>query len=298
MGIVLYIALFSAIFNLCIGVYILSKNPKNKINRYFFLFVLSIVVFNISEFFIRQSITVETALFWGRIGYNIIILGPCFALSFSLFFPRKNIPKRYNLVYKYLISSVYIMGLIIYFLFINLTSVNDIQYSEWGYRLPINPSTFFVAIWFIIVGGASIGNLAYKYFQRDVNQIEKKQIKLILTGGILMIIIALGTNILPPLFNINIFPMTSLFTSIFVLFVGYAIIKYKFLSLSTTMIAKNILNTIKDSLIVADQNENIINVNKSTLDLLGYHKNELINSSLNRIIRLSEKEEKKKQENI
>ena len=288
MNIVLYIALFSAMINLSIGTYLFSKSPRNKINGYFFLFVLSIVAFNISEFLIRISITGEESLFWGRIGYNVMILGPCFALSFSFIFPRKIIPKRYDLMSKYLIISVYVMALIIYFLFIISTSIQDVKYSEWGYRLPVTSSSFFVVIWFLVIGGSAIFCLAYKYFWGDFSNIEQNQIKFILTGGILMVIMAIGTNVIPLFVYYHIYPTTSLFTSIFVIFVGYAITKYKFLSLSKEMIAENIFSIMNDLVIIVNEKEEVVNVNNSTLKLLGYEKKELVNSSLKQIIRMPE----------
>lgn len=289
----LYISLFSGIFSLSVGIYLFFRNPKSNINKIFFLFVLNIAIFNISEFLTRLSTTAVVALFWGRICYSMLALGPCFALNFSLIFPRKTIPKRYDLISKYVMACIYLIGLIVYIFFIYSTSLQDVHYSEWGYRLPISPSYFFIAIWFLVITGLIFSYLIYKYFWGDNSDIEKKQIKLVLIGAILMVITAVVTNILPPLFNLNIFPMTSLFTSIFVVFVSYTILKYKFLSLSIAMIAENIINMMKDSLIVIDQNENIVNVNKSTLDILGYHKKELINSSLNQIVKLPELGERK-----
>ena len=108
MNIVSYIPLFSAILNLSIGIYLLYKNPRNKINIFFFLFVLSLIIFNIGEFLTRISITAEEALFWGKISYSVLVFGPCFVLNFSLFFPRKIIPKRYDLISKYLMICIYI----------------------------------------------------------------------------------------------------------------------------------------------------------------------------------------------
>jgi len=56
--------------------------------------------------------------------------------------------------------------------------------------------------------------------------------------------------------------------------------------------ADAIVDTMSDLLIVIDKNEKIVNVNKSTLKRLGYHKEELMNFSLKQIIKLPEPEER------
>jgi PAS domain S-box-containing protein len=55
----------------------------------------------------------------------------------------------------------------------------------------------------------------------------------------------------------------------------YALAKYKFLAITPATAAENIISTMADSLILLDKSGNILDVNKSTLDLLGYRKNEL-----------------------
>ncbi|UCD14547.1 MAG: PAS domain S-box protein [Thermoplasmatales archaeon] len=288
----LYIAFFSGILNLSIGIYLLLKNPKSNINRLFLLIVMSIIIFNIGEFFTRLSITAEEALFWGRISYAVLWLCPCFALHFSMIFPRKIIPPRYISIAKYSIICTYVIGLIIYIFFIYTTSSQNILATEWGYRVVLTASSSFIIIWFLIIFGLVIINLAYKFFRGNLYRIEKKQIKIIWTGATLLVVIGFMTNLLPPLLNFKMFPMTSLFTSIFIFFVAYAIIRYKFLSLSPAIIAENILHTMNDLVIIVNEKGDIVNVNNSTLKLLGYEKKELMNYSLNQIVKLPEGEER------
>jgi PAS domain S-box-containing protein len=67
--------------------------------------------------------------------------------------------------------------------------------------------------------------------------------------------------------------------------------------LSPSIIAEKVLETMKDSLIVVNQKGDIVNTNKSTLDLLSYKKNEILNMKLNQIITLPGLE-KNERENI
>ncbi len=282
------IAIFAAFSNLSIGFYIIYKNPKSIINRFFFLIILSIVLYNISEFFTRSSTTIEEALMWGKIGYNILWLTPCLALSFSLVFPKKINFNRYGNIFRYLITFIYVIGLILYLIFLNSVSIQNVKETDFGYRVVLSSSSYFIVVWFLLIFSFVIICLTYNLFFGELQKTEKKQIKILGSGGGLLIFISVGTNLLPPLFNFKIFPMTSVFSFVFVVFVSYAIIKYKFLSISPMLIAENILDTMNELVLVVNEKGNIINVNKSVLNLLGYPKRVILNSSLERIIRLSD----------
>ena len=292
-----YISLTSAILSICIGLYLFSRNPRKAVNRIFLLFVLSIVLFNIGELFTRLSTSIGGALFWGGISYSVLWLGSSFVLHFSLYFPRSIIPEYHKNFSKYLTMFTYLIGLIVYILFIYSLSVQNVKETEWGYRVVLSSSSFFIIIWFLFIIGLTNINLAYTYLRGNLHRIEKKQIKFFWFSSILVVLVSLGTNVMPPLYNYGMFPMTSLFTTVFIFFIAYAIIRYKFLAPSPTIIAENILDTMKDSVIVVNEKEGIVNVNKSTLKLLGYNKKELLNFSLKQIIKSPELE-KKDSENI
>jgi PAS domain S-box-containing protein len=292
-----YISLISALLNVCIGLYLFSRNPRKTVNRIFLLFVLSIVIFNIGEMLTRLSTSIGEAIFWGGISYSVLWLGSSFVLHFSLYFPRSIIPEHHKNLSKYLIWFTYFIGLIVYILFIYSLSVQNIRETEWGYRVVLSSSSLLIIIWFLFIIGLTNIILAFNYLKGNLPRIEKKQIKIFWLSSILVIIISFGTNLIPPLYNYKIFPMTSLFTTIFIFCIAYAIIKYKFLALSPIIIAENILDTMKDSLIVVNEKGYIVDANKSTTKLLHYNKNELLNCTLKQIIRLPESE-KKESENI
>ncbi len=285
-----YIALISGIFNVIIGVYILSLNPKKTTNKIFFLFILGFVIFNISEFFVRISTNQEDALFWGRANYSVLWLSVSFALIFVIHFPRKTISKQYNLIFKNLQVVVFIIGFILYIFLINQLSIQNVKDTEWGFRVILTSSTFFIAIWLIIITGLSTIILIHKYFYRELYRYEKKQIKIFSLSILLVALIAVITNLLPPILNYRIFPMTSLFLLMFAFMVAYTIKKYYFLFPSLELIAENILETMNESVIIIDKNDKIISVNKSTVKLLGYDKKNLIGLSLNKIIELSSRD--------
>jgi PAS domain S-box-containing protein len=126
----------------------------------------------------------------------------------------------------------------------------------------------------------------HTYFKKNIKFNEKKQIQYVIISFLLIVIISLGTNLIPPLFNLSVVPMASLSLALFSLIIVYSMIKYKLMGLTTAETADVVVDTMADSLLVIDENKNIVNVNKSTLDLLGYSENKLMTSPLGKILNL------------
>jgi PAS domain S-box-containing protein len=280
------IGLISGILNACIGLYILILNPKKNTNRFFFLLILSITIYCFGEFFTRISSTPEEALLAGRIAYSVLFYSPVFFVSFSIYFPRKTITEKYNTLSNVLQLLFFILSTILYIIFLFFLNIQNVQESEWGFRVILSSSTIFIIIWYLFASGFSISYLFYKYFFKDLYQYEKNSIKIIAFSVAIVIIIAVVTNLLPPLLNFKIFPMTTIFLFAFAFSVAYAIKKYQFLFPTSELIAENILETMKESVIVLDKNDKIINVNKSAIKLLGYDKKNLKKLPLDKIIEL------------
>jgi PAS domain S-box-containing protein len=280
-----YISLFSAIFTASIGIYVFLLNPKKITNRVFAVFVLFLAIFSISEFMTRVSATKELALLFGRIYYSIFPLISCSGVHFSLVFPRKY-PNDNNIFSrnKSLLSSLYVVGIIAAIIFNLSVSIQDVKMSEWGYRVILNPSTEFIMYWLLVCSCIAIFSLVHTYFKKHITTNEKRQIQFVTIGFLLVVALSLGTNLIPPLFGMSVFPMATVSLAIFSFIVAYSMIRYRLMKLTTAETADIVIDTMADSLLVIDGNNTIINVNKSTLGLLGYTKRELINVPLENIV--------------
>ena len=73
--------------------------------------------------------------------------------------------------------------------------------------------------------------------------------------------------------------MTAFFTLFFPCFVGYAIWKYDLFVLTPATAADTIISTMTDLLILLDAEENIVAVNRATLEKLEYTEDDLIGSA-------------------
>jgi PAS domain S-box-containing protein len=287
MNFAIYISLFSAIFTVSIGIYVFLLNPKKITNRVFTVFVLFVAIFSISEYMTRVSATKELALLFGRICYSIFPLISCLAVHFSLVFPRKY-PNDNNIFsrYKSLLPSLYVVGIITTIIFNLLVSIQDVKMSEWGYRVILTPSTEFIIYWLLVCSCIATFSLAHTYFKKRITTNEKRQIQFVTIGLLLVVALSLGTNLIPPLFGMSVFPMTTVSLMLFSFIVAYSMIRYRLMKLTTAETADVVIDTMADSLFVIDGNKTIVNVNKSALDLLGYTRKELMNVSLENIVNL------------
>jgi len=215
-------AVIACILSSLIGIYVFYKNPKNIQNKVFVLFILFVVVFSISEVMLRFSSSSEEGLLWGRIGYLGVIFAPMALLHLSFVFPRDRTIFARN---KYTLFGLYLIGIVILCIFNLIVSVQDVQLSEWGYRVFLSSKFYFIGVWCLTTGIYMVFNFFYNYIQSKT-MVERKQVRYIFYGGFVIVILSFGTNVIPPMFGVIVFPLSSLSLSIFALFAGSAILKY------------------------------------------------------------------------
>ena len=215
-------AIIACVLSVLIGIYVFYKNPKNIQNRTITLFILSVVAFSIGEAMLRFSNNNEEGLLWGRIAYLGVIFAPLSILHLSFVFPRERTIFISN---KNLIFVIYIIGIVILLIFNLIISTQDVQLSKWGYRIVLSSKFYLIGIWLLITAILGTLNFLYSYIHSKTT-IERKQIKYIFYGVFILIILTFGTNVIPALLGIEVFPLGSISLSIFAVFVGAAILKY------------------------------------------------------------------------
>ena len=83
------LSLFGIIVNLVLLYFVISRGLRNSTNNWFTLFLCTIVLWGISEFFGRLSATTQGAIFWGNFGApGWLFLGPTY-FSFVISFVGK-----------------------------------------------------------------------------------------------------------------------------------------------------------------------------------------------------------------
>lgn len=221
------IIVIAAFLNAFLGFVILLRNSKNKSNRWFGYFVLSLVAWSITMILFRSASTTTNSVFWAIVLYEAAIFIPATFLFFALFFPDGR--TKLN---KFLITSIWIPPIVLLFLTYKIgfiiSGVIDTGIGEkiinWG------PYYFVYNIYFIVYFSIVFVSLFIKFFRSS--GILRTQIKFVLFGTFMPSILANTSNLLLPTFGIFQFNwLGQILTFIMVLFIGYAIAKHHLLNI-------------------------------------------------------------------
>ncbi|MEF8880016.1 MAG: ATP-binding protein [Candidatus Thermoplasmatota archaeon] len=293
----LFIPISSTVFTLLIALYVLFVNHEKKSHIFFSLLVLFFAVFSLTELLVRISPNVSTALLWSRLCYSVIAIAPVVLINFLFLYPQNILDeKNFGLKNSDFLKFLYPTGVFLYVLFNLFVSPQNVVESQWGYRVVLGGVTSPILIsWFLFCIIFATANFIKSYYLGDkiLKKSEKKQMRLLTFGIIVVVTLTTGTNLIPPLFGLNVFPMASLSLLLFSAIVGYAMMKYGFMELSPTETADIIVDTMSDSLIVTNEDKKIVNANRSALTLLGYTNKELRGKDIDKILSLSSRRNEK-----
>ena len=175
--------LVSALLNLAMAIFVITRGLKNKINLYFSLLTLATFIWGISLFFARTMTIFEQSQFWAYFAY-IAALGISLSLFyFALHFPYKiknlNFERHLLVLLPALIfaSIIYVENWFIVGMSRDIPNTN--------YILEYNKSAYIIfAIYFILIVLMALYFLWVKYKRAD--GIIKKQL------GVLSFTILIG----------------------------------------------------------------------------------------------------------
>jgi PAS domain S-box-containing protein len=277
MNVYTWLLLLSSIVSVSLGILVYFLNRKAWINRLFALLTFCTAYWAFTEFMMRQSSTVAEADLWNKAGFlwpfTVAIL-----LQFSLVFTDNSWAKRR-------LSSLLIYSPALFFSFIELTTnliSGPAVANIWGY-VYTNPTN---SVLFIISMGWASG-LAFlslflcgRYYYRSKDKYRRAQAKFVTLGLLIPIAAYISTDIVNPYFGVNIPDLGNVSAMFWGVFVAYAVLKYELFILNPALAADKIIDTMPDSLILADTKGKILQVNQSLLDSFGYSKKDLVGQSV------------------
>ena len=135
-----------------------------------------------------------------------------------------------------------------------------------------NDSVWIVFYWlFTIVCLGSAIFAGFHYMKQTGSSIKKKQLKIILGTTFIAIIFGNFIDSVLPLMGVYIVPLISnLIVLVWAFGILIAISRYKFMEVTTSSAADDIISTMPDCLFLLDLEGDIVTVNNYTLELLGY----------------------------
>src|SRR3989344_1351937 len=222
--------LIITVINFILGVTILLKGIKNKVNISFFFVILSIIFWAISNYlgdYFAESVKNEFfSTLFTRLAYTAATLIAVLFLYFVLIFPREKI-KTSKIKYFIIFLIAITVGIFTQTkLIISHVDIVDLKVNViTGQIYPI-----FTAYFLLFMGLAFIV-LIKKY--RKSSGIEKMQIQYLFLGTFLTTLFAAITNLIIPVLTKNFYfsRYGTSFTVILVAFTAYAIIKHRLMDI-------------------------------------------------------------------
>ena len=119
--------------------------------------------------------------------------------------------------------------------------------------------------------------LVFNFWQLTKEPLKRRQSGIIFNGALIALTLGSLTDVVLPMFNIYAVPdIGNVIALIWVLGILYAMAKYNFLHITPSIVAKEIISTLSDSLLIFDGKGMITDVNNATEKLSEYPKDELV----------------------
>ena len=269
-----------------LGIYVIKKDNKSAKNKLFFIISMVLSLWALTYGVSLASNNPETALLWRRIGAAGYLSFYSLFLHFTLVLTeKKSIIQR-----KWFLALTYIPAILLIYNFsissymhnyyemieLNIGWVVSAEHTEWNLALYI----YYISYTLISI------LLLWKWGRNVRATRKKKQASLILRTLTLALVIGTIVDIIPPYLGFNQYPdLSVIFIVIPALGVLYSIEKYKLMALSPDRIASDILETMNEGLLVTDNIGIIKMVNQSALNQLNYRKRDLLDGSIDKIIK-------------
>ncbi len=270
------VALFA---NLILGLYILYRNPRDTLSRLYALVVFSLVVWSAANFLAFIASSAEEAAFINKFVSIGSLLAPAFILHFFLVFTRKVKPIKWLYV-----ALLYVPAAI--FLVIDFATpliTESAEASYWGYRI-IHGAAYIPETMYMVIYAVTGIALCYRFYMKARLDKEKSESLLLMIAISIPVVGGVVTEIILPVLDIVVIPLTSTFTTITAVIIAYAMVKYGLLIITPRMVAERILNTMPDCVIAVDMNDRISFTNRETNEILGYGEEELIGEPFDEIM--------------
>lgn len=266
-------SLLSFVGNLCLGCLVFQRNPKNILNRIFFLYCLSASYLSFVEYGYRLADTVYRASYW----MNLIDLW-LFAFPLELHFVLIFTEKKKLLENKVTYLLLYVPAILILLCLRVFTEAEPIE-VYWGWTYRFVPETHLIIIFFeiwIAIINLFILYIGLWYYITTKDQTKKRQSKYILAGISFAVISYCIPKLGPPVLGIMVPELITIGYVLEAICFAYAIWKHKLFSLTPETAARNIISTMADALMLVNPEGRIVTVNKATVELLGYKGESLI----------------------
>ena len=272
---------FCIVVYVYLAVLILNRDSKTLLNRSSFAIMICFALWNFGDVFIHNP---DSSLSEGTliILQNISSLGwasfatalLCFSLAFSK--RGKMLEKKWFLLLIFILPLFFIFKQWTNYLLVNPVR----QPYGWSFNFASKIWTWSFYAYYFLFTMLSL-TIIYQYGRKTKELFEKKQARILSLSLIASLLVGTIVDALLPEIGIYTFPSVgNLCVSILAIGFFYVIFKYRFLTITPSIAAENIINSMDELLILLNQKGNILSVNQATINTLQYTREELIGKSV------------------
>ncbi len=265
--------------NLALCVYILYKNPRSSLSRQFALVMVPLIIWPICEFHLRSTTTPELAAILARICWAVVAFIPIALLNFTHTFPKAT-PSRRGQYWIVLLFFVAFSFSLVILRTDYVISGATLRY--WGFDTERGSGFGIFAAYLCLLFIYAVMMMLRK--ARKLSCPEKTSAEYITIGISIPIITGSLTQVILPLYGIDILPIASLSTLALSIFIGAETMRYRSMIKIPSVRSDTILNTLSDAVFVVNGEGKIISVNGTMAKLLEYAEMELLHKPLDTIV--------------
>ncbi|MGD9007349.1 MAG: ATP-binding protein [Desulfobacteraceae bacterium] len=263
-----------------LGIYVIAINPRERLNHECAGVMLCMAIWSLEHMIIQFPGTpYQSARLWLQLGAVGWIGLPVTILRFALVFTGCESH----------LNKAWFQALTIGPFMVLLTAqwqwliIDDLQRFPYGWAHSFANSiwsTFFYAYYLIFIGWTLY--LLARYARASRRRVFQSLASMLFYVISACLIIGFATDVILPLLRIrSIPPLGPLITLLWAAGLTYALVRYKFLTITPAMAANDILTTIGDLLILCDLQGTIVRVNHAACRMLGYQRQELEGQNVN-----------------
>lgn len=270
----------NVVISLVLGILVLYRNPRSKVNQIFSLYCLSIVYWDFVDLNIVTAESLSRAQFWSALDAFGPTLATAFILHFIVEFTEQSKLIREKLIY----FAAYIPLIILSIVDIGtgaITGTVTAVENGWGLDLAGDSLYFLVSP---VTGSIVIATffislfLSIRYYQRSIDPIKKKQSSFVIIGIVLLGLLYSFDGLMKIL-QVE-FPEISVFGfTMLSLVIGYAVTRYEMFTIDPITASDSIISAMSDILILFDLKGRVVKVNEQAYNLLGYREDEILKKS-------------------
>ncbi len=216
------IAFFS---NLALAFYILYRNPRGELNRLYSTVMFSFAAWSIGEFLSFASGTPEMAVRIDMVKWTGAIIMSVTLLHFFLVFTKSRVAsKKRNFVLIYLPYALF-QHIV---LFMPQLVTESAEAAYWGYNF-VRGDLYPALISFVLIYAVTSILLCYRFYRKSQGR-ERAQAKLLIIAVCIPLISGIATEVIGPLIDFPVLPLTVPMSPVAGAIVAYAIIRHGLMS--------------------------------------------------------------------